>query len=422
MYVRQWLARRDVYYGWVVVGVCFLASTVVFGTTYSFSVFFDAFASDFPSSRARLSLMFGVQTFVIYAGAAMAGPAVARLGARRALGAGAVLLGVGLLGTSYSGTFWTLIGSYGVVAAAGLSLVYLVAYATVPRWFARRRGFATGVATAGLGVGILVVAPLSARLIATVGWRTTYRLVAAAAFALLVAAAAVLADDPAEVDADATVEFGSETPPNPTADWRTLAAVVRRVATSRAFLGVFFGWVGVYATLYVVMGHLVVYTTDLGLGRWVGATAVGVIGGVTSAARLGIGYLSDHLGRLHVFVACSSIMSGAVLLLPAARTPAAVFAFAVVFGVGYGGNGALLSPLIADLFGPAYLNTVFGIISFAFAIAGLVAPSAAGFGYDLFGSYARVFLTTGAVGLVGAGFIYLAGRTATSLEADAVDA
>lgn len=421
MEIRQWLAGRDVYYGWVVVAVCFLTSLVVFGTTYSFSVFFDAFVSDFPTSRARLSLIFGVQTFVIYAGAAVAGPVVARLGPRRSLQAGTVLLGAGLVGASYSGTVWALVGSYGVVAAAGLSLLYLVAYATVPRWFGRRRGFATGIATAGLGVGILVVAPFSARLIASVGWRATYRLIAGVVVASLLAVAVSLPDEPSEVDADATVEFESSPPSTPTTDWETLASVLGSVITSRAFLGVFFGWIGVYASLYVVMGHLVVYTTDLGLGRWVGATALGIVGGVTSVARFGIGYLSDHLGRLRVFVVSSAVMAGTVLLLPAATTPAGVFAFAVVFGIGYGGNGALLSPLIADLFGTAYLDTLFGIVSFSFAVAGLAAPPIAGLGYDLFGSYVRVFVATGAVGFVGTGLVYLAGRIATPIDADAVN-
>ena len=81
------LADGSVYYGWVVVAACFVASGVVFGMTYSFGVFLDPLGATFGASTARTSLVFGVQLFVLYVAAAPMGGLVEWLGPRRGHGA-----------------------------------------------------------------------------------------------------------------------------------------------------------------------------------------------------------------------------------------------------------------------------------------------------------------------------------------------
>jgi OFA family oxalate/formate antiporter-like MFS transporter len=63
-----------------------------------------------------------------------------------------------------------------------------------------------------------------------------------------------------------------------------------------------------------------------------------------------------------------------------------------VFGLGYGGSIALLSPMLADLFGTGNINALLGVTSAAFAIAGSVAPFLAGLSYDVYGSFVPGFL------------------------------
>jgi hypothetical protein len=97
--------------------------------------------------------------------------------------------------------------AYGVLVGAGLSVVFVVAYATVPRWFGRRRGRAGGIASAGLGVGMVLVAPAAAVSIDLVGWRTTYLLISSIVLAALAIAVVLIADDPASVGVDSRDEF-----------------------------------------------------------------------------------------------------------------------------------------------------------------------------------------------------------------------
>ena len=166
-----------------------------------------------------------------------------------------------------------------------------------------------------------------------------------------------------------------------------------------------------YATLYVLVNHLVPFAASLGV-RWAGVTGISALGVGTSVARLVVGYTSDRTDRAKVFVACAGLMTACLLVLPFAGSTAALVGVAVVYGVGYGGTGALLSPFVADLFGVDDIGTLYGVASVAFAVSGLTAPPVATAAVGTVGGYTPVFLATGLVGLLGTGFVAAAGWTA----------
>lgn len=419
------------YYGWIVVLACFLGTFVVFGLSYSFGVFLERMADDFARSRGVTTIAFGVQTLMLYVGAVLVGVFIDRLGTRRMLAAGTAVLCLGLVWTSLATSWVTVVLAYGVVTGIGMSIVYVVAYATVPRWFDRRAGFAGGVASAGLGVGMLVVAPAATVLIDRVGWRSSFLVLAGVVAVLLLAATALIRDEPtsepippgefveglsleADRDGDRRTDVGDDEARAPKAAERQSIgdqlADVYAIARSPSFVLVFVGWVAIYTTMYIVFVHLVVYASDIGLSRATGATALAVIGGANAVGRIGIGYVSDYVGRVRVFAGCSAIMGVSTLALPMIETTVALFVFALVFGLAYGGNGALLAPLTGDLFGRANLNAVFGLISGAFALSGLVAPFLAGVGYDTLGTYDPAFALAGVAAVLGALAIVAADR------------
>lgn len=391
------------YYGWTVVSACFLGSFVVFGLSYSFGIFFEEILDEFGRSRGVTATAFSVQTVSLYVGASVIGAVIDRYGARTILVAGAVLLCSGLLLTSIASSLAVLVLAYGIMTGLGMSVVYVVSYATVPRWFDRRQGLAAGIASAGLGVGMLVVAPVATVLVSAVGWRETFALLAAGTAVLLLGVVLLIRDNPDSAgvsppsdefeEAERTREYGS---------WRDQFGAVAATARRPSFLLLFGGWVLIYSTLYVTFAHLVVHVGDLGYSRATGATALSLIGATTAIGRVGIGYLGDVTGRIRTFVLCSVVMGISTVALPLATSAGAIFVFAVVYGLAYGGNGALLAPLTADLFGRVNINAVFGLVSISFAVSGLLAPSLAGAGYDVLGSYDPVFVTAGIAALVGA--------------------
>jgi MFS family permease len=405
--IRRAIAQR-VYYGWVIVLACLLASTAIYGTSYGFSVFYDVFIREFEVSRTRLAFVFGLQTALIYTVAVGAGKFAEQYGQRRLAGVSTVLMTVGLVWTAVATSILELTVAFGVLTALGMAGFFVVGFATVPLWFYRRRGAAAGIAAAGLGVGLVIVPPGANQLISAFGWRTAMFAVAVTAgtFALLVTL--LFADHPSDVGADISTEFpdGLQTTDGGTYG----SSTPRELYTSPAFLLVFVGWALVFAPQYVVMSHIILYATDAGIGRSAGVLAIAVIGTTITISRTGIGYLSDSLGRTRAFVFCGALMGGSVLGL-AFTTTSPVFLFVVVlFAVGYGGSGGLVSPIVADLFGNDNHNVTFSILAVSLALAGLAAPPLAGFGFELTGSYELPFVAFALAGVIGACSVALAAR------------
>jgi MFS family permease len=405
---RRVLAER-VYYGWIIVVASLLATTAVYGTSYAFGVFYDVFIVEFEVSRSLLAGVFGLQTALIYVVGVGAGRAVDRYGQRRIATVSSVLFTVGLVWAAVSRSYLELFVAFGLLSAVGMAGLFVVSFATIPLWFEARRGTASGIASAGLGIG-MVAFPLGAdTLISTVGWRQAMFGIAIAAGVLCTVFTVLFADRPSDVGAAAGAEFEGESPFDaPAGADRGLANY--ETITSAPFLLVFLGWVLLSAPVYVVISHVVSHATSVGIGRSEGVLALTTIGVMATVARFGVGALADRIGRTRTFVA-STVFLGAAMVGVALAPTATLFLGAIVcFGAGYGGCGSLFSPLVADLFGHENLNTLFAVMSLAFAVSGLTAPPLAGLWFEAAGSYTGSFLVTGLGALVGAGCVGAASR------------
>src|SRR5262245_24873761 len=139
--------RRRLFYGWIVVATSaiglFLGAFPI--VVFSFGVFFDSFAKEFHASRAAVSLVFTVHNLLSGIFAVVIGRLVDRIGARRVILPGLVVLAALLLaakaiGSSASELYWFYI-ALGLVAPATTTVPYAL---VVSRWFDRRRGLALG--------------------------------------------------------------------------------------------------------------------------------------------------------------------------------------------------------------------------------------------------------------------------------------
>lgn len=402
--VRTGLLESRLYYGWFVVFGCFLLATMTSGTIYSFSVFLAPVVETFDQSYANTSLVFSVQSLVTFGGAALLGFAVDRYGIRPLLVVAAVLLVVGLVGASQSPSFVGVVVGYSVVAAVGLGIVFVVAFTTPPRWFERRRGLATGVAVSGWGVGILVMPPFVEFVIDAIGWQLAYLVLAALFLAAIAVAVPLVANRPRALGVDVAGEFanpgaehGAESDPR---TLRTHLEAVVATARTRLFALVFVGVLLGFAPWYAVVVYFVEFAESVGATRRIGVYAISLVGVLNVAAKFTAGGLADRVGNDRVLAGCVSLMCAATVGLVFVPTPANILVLAAVFGFGGGGVAALMTPLLADLFGTDDLSTLFGITSIGIGIGGVFVPFLTGAAFDRFAAYDVPFLATAAVGAI----------------------
>jgi MFS family permease len=107
-----------------------------------------------------------------------------------------ILTGIGLGAASVARNLMEVYVAYGLGVGLGIGCSYVPAVGAVTRWFVRRRGFASGLAVSGIGVGTLVVPPLAAWLIDTLGWRETYLVLGIFAVVVGAGMALLIEDDP----------------------------------------------------------------------------------------------------------------------------------------------------------------------------------------------------------------------------------
>jgi len=344
---------------WIVVGATFLTTFTVFGIVYSFGAFFSSMADDFGSGKGATALMFSITTALYFSLGLLSGRIADRFGPRPVVLVGAVALAAGLLATSRVSSIWLGYATYGIGVGVAVACAYVPMVAAVGGWFVRRRTAALGVSVAGIGMGTLVIAPLSASLIDRYGWRTAYVVLAIGGSGLLLLAS-----------------LGARRPPL-AIDHRP--APIRGVVRDRGFVVLYVANVLASLALFVPFVFIKTYAVDHGIRSGTAATLVGVIGGASIVGRLGLGALAGRFGALRVMQSSFAVMAGSyVLWLLAGSSLAMLVMYAIVMGVGYGGFIALSPAVVATLYGTRNLGAILGALYTAAAIGGLIGPPVAG--------------------------------------------
>jgi MFS family permease len=376
------ISNPRIFYGWFVVAGTFAVTFVGFGCAYSFSAFLLPLQHDFAASRGSISLVFSIAGFFYFGLGVISGPLADRYGARLLAVVGMIITGAGLVAASLAQTLLQVYLAYGLGVGLGIGCSYVPAVAAVQRWFLRRRGFASGLAVSGIGVGTLVVPPIAKLMIDALDWRETYLILGIVAIVIGAGLALLIEDDPGRrglgVDGD---------PPAVDAAAPSEGSALRSVITSRRFFGLYAACFICSFGLFVPFVHLVPYALDHGIASSAAVLLVGAIGVGSTAGRFLLGGMADRLGRplsfLIMFVGMG--LSFVIWLFATSLWPLA--AFALVYGIFYGGFVALAPAVVIDYFGSHQASSLIGIVYTSVAFGTLIGPSAAGFVFDVSHSY-----------------------------------
>ncbi|MHA1536785.1 MAG: MCT family MFS transporter [Alphaproteobacteria bacterium] len=403
MTTKDQAARQNtsIFYGWIVVGAAFVVMFLGFGVAYSFGAFFKALQDEFRADRADISLVFSLSIFLMFLVGALAGPAADRLGPRRVIAAGMVLIGLGLLIASRATALWHLYIIYGLTIGLGVGFSYVPAVGTVQRWFVRRRGLASGLAVSGIGAGTLIGPFAAAWLIGLFDWRGAYVTMAGFCVVLGLAGAWLIEHsperrglapdgDPPHADTHASAGAPADT---------GLAAALRSPPFMLYALATFLTALGLFTPLV----HLPNYARDHGLGEETGVMLLGLFGLGSLVGRFLLGAIADRYGRHPTLAATFAIMGAMSVLWWVSTETWSLGIFAVVFGTCYGGYVALSPALMMDYFGGRNVSGIIGILYSAAAVGALAGPTLSGLAYDLMGSYTLPILAGAVFNLAAAG-------------------
>jgi MFS transporter, OFA family, oxalate/formate antiporter len=383
--------RSSFFYGWVIVWATFVLLMIMSGITYSTPVLFHFFEADFAIGRAQAAFLFSCSQVVAFLIGAVAGGFTDKAGPRIAVGSGLVAMAAGLVGAAMARSYPMLVIFYGVAVGLGSGSIYVPLLGLIQRWFYRRRGAATGLATTGVGIGTLVFPVVAAGVANAFGWRVLYVGFAGVCLAVGLTAVSFLVADPKlrGLAPDGIVDDATQ----PSRDQAVPGMSLGEVLRDRAFYLIYFSSFGAAVLSLMAFVHLPQQLAESGGDRMQAATIISVIGLFSLAARLGGGAWADRVGRVVmirvalVIMLLTSVLWAANAWTPSAWSTGVFFVVAALFGVTYGLSIALLPTVIADSFGNKQISKIIGVAYTSFALASFVGPTIAGLLHDRYGDY-----------------------------------
>jgi sugar phosphate permease len=308
----------------------------------------------------------------------------------------------GLLAASAIEEPWQLYATLGVLVGAGANLMSFTAQSLyLPNWFVRRRGLATSIAFAGVGAGAVVLLPWLQEVIGRDGWRAACWAMGLSLLFVVGPLTFLVRGRPEEVGAlpdgaPAAAAGGAARASNvvdPT--WASVEWTLARAARTGRFWWLALAYFCALFAWYAVQVHQTKYLVEVGFSPAVAAWALGLVSVVAVPGQIGLGTLSDRVGREWVWSAgCLGFAVCYAALIALERVPSPALLWVVVVSQGFLGYAltSVMGPIAAEIFEGPHYGAVFGTLTVALIGGGAAGPWVAGAIHDATGSYGPAFL------------------------------
>jgi MFS family permease len=403
------LARRNIHYGWVMVGLTFFTALVSAGAVGAPGVFIVPLQREFGWTTAEISSALSIRFILFGLMAPFAAALLNRYGLRNVTLAAQSLVISALVVSLAMTQVWQLVLLWGVVIGLGTGMTALVLGATIAaRWFAARRGLVVGILTASVATGQLVFLPVLAHLTDRFGWRVALALMCGmlvvAAFSVLM----LMRDRPSDVGLRPFGDTGTQPLPAPAPNNAPILSAalgtLREASKSPVFWALFltFAICGA-STAGLIQVHLIPMCMDFGIPQVQAASLLAAMGVFDFFGTIFSGWLSDRYDNRWLLFWYYGLRGLSLVFLPFSDFSFyGLSLFAMFYGLDWIATVPPTVRLTAQRFGAERANLVFGWIFAGHQIGAGFAAFAAGLSRTLLASYLPAFFVAGALCILAA--------------------
>ncbi|TXC92976.1 OFA family MFS transporter [Metabacillus litoralis] len=334
------------------------------GAVYAWSLFNQPLIDKFGWSREDVVVTFSITIAVFAFTTIFAGRLQDRIGPRWVATIGGLLLGLGLILSSSATTLFQLYFFYGVVGGIGIGMTYVSPLSACVKWFPDKRGFISGVAVAGFGLGGLIYKPVIGYFIGEFGVSSAF-LYLGLIYMILVVAGAQLLKNPPVVEDEASGTGAKKAQFSP----------IQMLKTSQFYV------LWIVFLFGSVSGLLVIsFAVDIGvelanLSVEKAANAVMVIALFNAAGRIVLGKVSDIFGRKNTLMMIYALTALTMFYMSTGMMNYSLYLIAVsIVGFCFGGYLALFPSVTADYYGTKNIGTNYGFMYQAYGISAFAGP------------------------------------------------
>jgi MFS family permease len=390
-----------------VIITAFLSLLAIVGfALYGLPFFYDFIMKEFGWSRTVVTSGNAMSKLLIAPlFGFIAGWLIDRYGPRRMLMAGAIMGGAALIGLAFMSSLWMFYFFYVFNALGYVFGGPLPCQVLISRWFDKNRGKAMGIAYLGIGTGGVLVPQLSAGLEKGFGWH--YALCGIGILMIIIAfPMAFFLKDPAS-GAQTDIKKASYVP-------------VKDMLKSRNFYLLAIGSMCSIAAVGGTNQHLKLYLRELNYSQSGSANIISLVLFASLAGRVIMGWLADIFPRKHVMILIYMIVALAIPMLLLPEFNGRIYIFAVIFGIGLGGDYMIIPLMAGDLFGVRTLGRIMGIVLVADGVAEATSPMMVSYFFDATKSYITGFIVLICVALAGAVIVSFLPKTGVQREVEPV--
>jgi MFS family permease len=399
---RRW-PQLPFYYGWLIIAVAFVTMAIAVTSRTAFSLLLPPLTREFGWDRG---LVAGAFSFGFLISAAI-GPVVGRImdrhGPRVLIGGGVCLMSAGLFLAPSIDRPWQLYATLGVAVGGGANLMTYTTHSQfLPNWFVRRRAFAISLAFSGVGVGAIVLLPWLQTIIGRDGWRTSCRAMGLLILLVVGPLTLLVRGRPQDIgllpdgDARASGEHNARaTLAVVDPDWAAVDWTLARAMRTSRFWWIMVGYFCAMIAWYAGQVHQTAYLVEVGFTPIVAAWSLGIVSVAGIPGQIGLGALSDRVGREWVWTAaCCGFAISYAALIALQTAPSLPLLYVMAVSQGFLGYAApsVLGPIVAEIFEGRHFGAIFGAVTVALVGGGAAGPWVTGVIHDATGSYRAAFL------------------------------
>ena len=398
---------RQIYRGYPIAIVVFLSTGLSVGMTqYAFGEFAGPLKEQFGWSQTQLNLSLAF-SFISGLCAPFVGTLSDRIGIRPVMFGSILIIAIGFLMRPFITELWHWYLFSALVYTGFPGATVLPGGKMVGLWFPRTRGRMMGAVMAGNNFGGITMPPLAAAIIVVFNWQTAYVVFGVIMGALAVMALFVIVEDEKKVESEM-----KRTGRGDQAQIARAAAqagvTLKQALRNRNFWLVTVGLVAATFTYQGVLTQLRQHFEESGFTPAMATTAVSTIAGMGIFSKLAFGRASEKItARIATILSIGLQMVG-VLIIAQVDASHLLWLGIFVFGLCFGGLGALALLVVQEMFGMKEFGGIMGIMQVGMIASGTGAPMMAGAIHDSSGSFDSAFLIVAAIFVVGIAALALA--------------
>ena len=379
-----------------IVATAFLSLFAIVGIAfYGLPFFFDFMTNDFGWSRTTVTSGNALAKLLVAPlFGFIAGWMIDRYGPRRLMLLGSVLMGVALMGLAHTGGSLSLFYLFYIFNALGYVCAGpLPCQVLISRWFDKNRGKAMGIAYLGIGAGGAMTPLLANKLEHLFGWNISLTCLGILIIIISIPMVFFIREKGKKAETNDSISVKEEP--------KTAPVSIKSILTDRNFYLLGFGSMCAIGVVGGVGQHLKLYLRDINFSQENAAYIMSLVLMMSLVGRVGMGWLADIFSRKHVMMLIYLMVASAIPLLLLPDFPGRIYIFAVVYGIGLGGDYMIIPLMAGDLFGVRALGRTMGIILVADGVAESLFPMLVGAIYDVNGNYTLAFIVLIGVALTG---------------------